>query len=287
MPGTKVDGAVRPGDVVVCTFTNTRKSTAPEPGPQPPIPPIPPGPGPPPPLGDLSVIKTASPTTAPVGATIRWTVTVTNNSSIAAADVNALRVSELSFRLRVIAIRPSQGTCTLAGCDLGRLAPGATATIVVVTKALKVGRVLNVVRVGSEEQESNYLNNTAAALVRITAPIRDSVVDAARAARAARTCTALTVEPRSLESGSTSIVLATARNRYGRPLRHLTVHAIGIGVAETATTDARGIARFALTPAQLGIVRFREALRLPSASRTTCRTLLAVLAARSQKPVTG
>ena len=43
VPGTKVDGAVANGDVVVCTFTNTRKSTAPPipPGPQPPQPPPP------------------------------------------------------------------------------------------------------------------------------------------------------------------------------------------------------------------------------------------------------
>ena len=40
--GTKVDGAIANGDVVVCTFTNTR--TAPLPVPLPPIPPIPPPP---------------------------------------------------------------------------------------------------------------------------------------------------------------------------------------------------------------------------------------------------
>jgi hypothetical protein len=33
--GTKVDGAVANGDVVVCTFTNTRKPTAPAPTPEP------------------------------------------------------------------------------------------------------------------------------------------------------------------------------------------------------------------------------------------------------------
>ena len=89
--GTKVDGAVAQGDVVVCTFTNTRKPTAPPPGPPqppPPQPPLPPPPAPSPPLGDLSVVKTAAPATAVLGQTIRWQVTVTNHSILAATTVD-------------------------------------------------------------------------------------------------------------------------------------------------------------------------------------------------------
>ena len=78
--GTKVDGEVRAGDTVVCTFTNTRKGTPPEPPtpphpptpptpPTPPAPPTPPPPVPPPPPGpspmlDLEVVKTVEPTTS-------------------------------------------------------------------------------------------------------------------------------------------------------------------------------------------------------------------------------
>ena len=290
VPGTKVDGVVGTGDVVVCTFTNTRKSTAPPPGPKPPTPPqppLPPAPAPPPPLGDLSVVKSASPTSTVVGRKIRWTVTVTNNSTVAAADANVVRVSERAYRLHVISVTPSQGTCTLKGCDLGRLAPGAKATITVVTTAAKAGRVLNVVRVTSEEQESNYLNNTAAAVVRITPPLRESVVEAAKAGLAARTCSTLVVQPRSLATGSTSIVQATARNRYGKPLRGLRVRAVGVGVSQTASTDGRGVARFALTPAGFGIVHFLHAAPRATQARSSCRTLLAVLGATIQKPVTG
>ena len=119
-----------------------------------------------PPLGDLSVQKTATPTTAVLGHTIRWTITVTNNSTIAAADINLVRVSELTYRLKLVSLTASQGTCNVGACNLGRLAPGASATVTAVTRATGIGRVLNVVRVSSEEQESNYLNNTAAALVR-------------------------------------------------------------------------------------------------------------------------
>src|SRR5262249_17875792 len=96
--GTKVDGAVSNGDVVVCTFTNTRKTpvapppTPPPPEPPPPTPPPTPQPPPPSPPVDLAVTKTANPTTVVIGQKITWTVTVKNNSPTAAADVNVVKV---------------------------------------------------------------------------------------------------------------------------------------------------------------------------------------------------
>ena len=125
--GTKVDGEVRSGDTVVCTFTNTRKGTPPEPPtpptppttPTPPTPPAPPTPPPvpPPPPGpspmlDLVVAKTVEPTTVVVGGRLTWTMTVTNRSSVAAADVNGVKLDDpRSFRTRLISLRASQGTC--------------------------------------------------------------------------------------------------------------------------------------------------------------------------------
>ena len=288
--GTKVDGAVAQGDVVVCTFTNTRKPNAPPQGPtqpQPPQPPLPPPAAPAPPLGDLSVVKTAAPATAVLGQTIRWQVTVTNHSTLAAAEVDVARISELTYRVKVIAIRPSQGTCSIGGCNLGRIEPGASVTITILAKASHTGRVLNAVRVSSEEQESNYLNNTAAALVRITEPIEEAAASAVKGAAFTRACSTVVAEPRSLQVGRTSIVLATARNRYGKPLRSLTVHALGLGINEQAKTDSRGIARFALTPRQPGLVYFQHGVRLPAGVRSRCRTLLGVLGATATKPVTG
>jgi hypothetical protein len=287
VPGTKVDGAVATGDVVVCTFTNTRKATAPGPGPTPPTPPQPPLPPPPPPpvpLGDLSITKTASPTTQVLGKDIRWTITVKNNSTADAADVDVVRVSERTYRLKVVSITPSQGSCNVDECNLGRLAPGASATITVLTKAIKVGRVLNVVRVSSEEQESNYNNNIAGALVRITDPLPNSVVVKAAAIR--RACSTLVAEPHVLRVGSTSVVLTTARNRWGSPLEGLIVNAIGLGLRERAVTNARGVAQFAVTPARNGLIHFSHGARLPAGVRSSCRTLLGALGTNI-RPVTG
>ena len=109
-------------------------------------------------------------------------MTVTNRSSVEAADVNGLKVADpRSYRTRLISLQASQGTCRPYTCNLGRLAPGASATVVAVTVATQVGVVVNIVRVWSEEIESNYRNNVAAALARVVGPFRPPpVADPAR-----------------------------------------------------------------------------------------------------------
>jgi uncharacterized repeat protein (TIGR01451 family) len=276
------------GDVVVCTFTNTRKPTAPPPMPQPPPPqpPEPPLPAPPLPLGDLSVVKTASPTSAVVGKRIIWTIKVTNKSTIAAADVNVVRTSDLSFRVKVISLTPSQGTCNVGSCNLGRLAPGASATITVLTQATSIGRALNVVRVSSEEQESNYLNNTASALVRITAPKKQSLARAVKGAVARFTCNTLTAQPASLRAGNTSIVLATARNQFRQPLPGVDVRLTGLGLHERGRTNRQGVVRFSVTPQRIGVVSIERVGRSLTGAGSQCRTLLGALGS-GRHSVTG
>ena len=290
VPGTKVDGAIANGDVVVCTFTNTR--TAPLPVPLPPIPPIPPPPTDPPipvpppaPTVDLSVRKTATPAIAVLGHTISFRITVTNLSPVDAADVNVVRVSERSYRLKVLSITPSQGSCAQDSCNLGRLTPHGSATITVVAQGRAVGRALNVVSVSSEEQETDYLNNTASALVRITDPPSEAKKAAVKAAAATLACGTLTVGPRALQAGATSIVLAQARTRFGKPLPGMPVIAEGSGVRLRVITDRRGIAHLAVTPNATGLVHFRRA-RLTQSAGTHCRTLLGVLGSR-RTSVTG
>jgi hypothetical protein len=262
--GTKADGAVANGDVVVCTFTNQR---LPLPSPTPPTPPAPPGD-----QVDLAIVKTATPTTVVLGRNITWTVTVTNKSAVDAPDVNVVRASERSYRTKLIALTPSQGTCSTTGCDLGRIAPGASATITAVTEATRIGAILNVVRVGSEEQESDYLNNTASALVRIVGPLRPPPPQNA-------VCRTLAAAPRALLAGQPVTVLTTARNRFGAPVAGVTVHARGPGIHQRAKTNAHGIAHFTVTPSTTGVVFFRGATRTPATKTAPCATFLAVLKA--------
>jgi uncharacterized repeat protein (TIGR01451 family) len=289
--GTKLDGKISKGDTVVCTFTNTRKGAPPEP-PQPlpptppdpdpePVPPTPPGPAP---QLDLLVTKSVEPETVVVGGRLTWTMIVTNRSSVAAADVNSVKVNDpRSFRTRLISLRASQGTCRSYTCDLGRLAPGASATVTAVTEATREGVVANVVRVSSEEAESNYRNNVAAAIARVVGRLTPPVV---RPVVLRSRCDTLTVGPRVLQNRRSSVVLLTARNGRGQPLAGLRVRVRGPGVDTIVTTDSRGTVRRTVLPRRPGIVFFTGLPRARTGGGLHCRTLLGVLGA-SDTRVTG
>ncbi len=208
-------------------------------------------------------------------------MTVTNNSTLAAADVNAVKTNDRSFRTKVLSVKPSQGSCNSSGCSLGRLAPGASATIRIVTQATRPGVVLNVVRVYSEEQESNYANDTAAAVARVT----ETHVEAEHVVLQA-SCRTLIAAPTRLRSLSNSVVLATARDRAGRPIANLPVAARGAGVTHHTKTNAQGVARLTLTPPRQGVVLVSSSARVAAAAGARCTTRLAVLAA-AQTQVTG
>ena len=196
---------------------------------------------------DLVVTKTAEPTTVQEGELITWTMTVTNNSSVEAADVNGARADDRPYGMRVLSLTTSQGVCTIgAGCALGRLLPGGSVTVTAVTRATQVGDVVNCVEVGSEEIESDYLNNTACALARVIGNPPPAV----------DRCGSLVVSPRVLVASRESVVLTRARTLLGRPVAGILVRAKGAGVVASARTNARGIARFVLTPPRLGIIRF-------------------------------
>jgi hypothetical protein len=251
-------------------------------------PPDPPPPDPPPdppfvpdPPTDISVTKTADPTTVTVGQTITWTMTVTNNSSVTATNVVGIRLQErFSFRSKVISIEPSQGTCTLVSCDLGTLAPGASATVVAVSEATQIGPVVNAVEVSTSQVDANPADNTASALVNVIASTERPSVTVR--------CGSLSVAPHRLIAARTAIVFAQARDRLGKRLAGVVVRARGVGISQQATTDARGVARFAFTPPRAGLVRFAGTGPLTSLHNPRrCASLVAVLPPQGQPSLTG
>ena len=200
-------------------------------------------------------------------------MTVTNRSAVAAADVNGLKVNdERAAGTRLISLESSQGKCVPFTCNLGRLGPGESATVVAVTKATRVGTVVDVVRVWSEEPESNNRNNVAAALARVIGPFTPPIGQAR--------CATLTVAPRVLESGRLSVVQLTARNRQGQPLAGVRVRVRAAGVDQTVTTDGTGIARRTVLPRQVGLVFFAGSPRTLAGGGSHCRTVLAVAQAK-------
>jgi hypothetical protein len=209
-----------------------------------------------------------------------WRIRVTNKSSVPATEVTIVEFTERpSESATPVSIHASQGRCTFAACNLGTIAPGASATVVAVLRANTIGIVANTVQARPAETDSNPTNNTDSAVVRVIGQFAPPVVIR---------CDSLTVTPRVLREGVRTIAIATARDRRGRPLEGLPVKVRGSGVDSRATTDRNGRARFTLSPRK-GLIRVtalgQRALLLRPRSR--CATLLGVLGSGSPPSVTG
>jgi uncharacterized repeat protein (TIGR01451 family) len=286
---------VADGQAIKCTITNTRRGSGPTPPtptpptPTPPTPPAPP-PAPPPPdpetepvrpgLVDLSVVKTAKPTATTLGGKLSWLITVKNKSDKTATNVVVEDIAgKLGLGSAFVSVSSSQGTCNRTGCILGTLGPGRSATIRVVSKALKVGTITNTVRVSADQPDANIADNTDSALVRVGVALGKVAV--------AIRCGSLTLTPNRLIAGEPQIVYATVKDRRGKPIPGAPIRARGIGSTKVANTNERGIARFTLG-ARKGIVGFAvigTRLTLPDPRR--CTSLLAVRSAKAPPSFTG
>ena len=85
-------------------------------------------------VADLSISQTDAPDPTVPGTSITYTLTVVNNGPGAATSVSV--VDGITLSAAVQSATPSQGSCTTlptgASCDLGDMASGATATVVIV-----------------------------------------------------------------------------------------------------------------------------------------------------------
>ena len=116
---------------------------------------------------DLAVAQADSPDPATARGQVTYTVTVTNNGPGAATSVRLTdRLPDVSF----VSATPSQGACVRAGkgnrdgtltCDLGTIAPGASATVSVVVSPSKAGTITNVASVRGAEPDGDQANNTS------------------------------------------------------------------------------------------------------------------------------
>lgn len=115
---------------------------------------------------DLSIVKSATPTTATPGTNQSYTLTVKNNGPDTAVNV---RVSDpLPAGLTVVSVSPG---CTAAGgtvsCALPSMASGETRTFTVATKVASSvnGRLTNTATVGSDTPDPDPKNNTSTVVV--------------------------------------------------------------------------------------------------------------------------
>ncbi|MEU8776941.1 calcium-binding protein [Streptomyces sp. NPDC048606] len=122
---------------------------------------------PPTPTADLAVTKTGT-TTVSIGDRATYTVTVSNSAASTAGATGVTLTDTLAGAgATVVSAVPSQGTCTTtattAGCALGSLAPGASATVTVTAEPRAVGTITDTAEAVAAQQDPVTSNNRATA----------------------------------------------------------------------------------------------------------------------------
>ena len=126
----------------------------------------------------VDIAVTVSAPTVPVvqGNNFGYAVTVTNYATVGATSVVLTDV--LPSQVTLIAVTPSQGTCsgtTTVTCSIGSLAGGASAVVNFTVTASTIGASLNTASVTAAEQDANSSNDVATATVSIVSPIAVSI----------------------------------------------------------------------------------------------------------------
>jgi uncharacterized repeat protein (TIGR01451 family) len=112
---------------------------------------------------DLAITQTVTP--AMVSDNVGWTATVTNNGTANATGVKVVDTPPATG-LNLITTSTSQGSCSalVSGkitCDVGNLANGQNATIIVKGTTASVGTLSNQVTVSGDQADNQPANNSA------------------------------------------------------------------------------------------------------------------------------
>jgi uncharacterized repeat protein (TIGR01451 family) len=228
------------------------------------------------PSADMGVTKSDAPDPVALGSNITYTLVATNHGpgqapSAALSDVLPAGVTFVSFST-------SLGSCALTGstvrCEFGTMAPGDKATVTIVVRATQAGTVVNTASVSTSVSDWNVANNQiATSVTTVQAPFTPP---AAPAEPVAPTGCALSTGTPSVFAGVRSTVVVRARYDDGSAREGVVLTLRGAGKALTATTNAQGVARFAVAPKQAGRLTVRGA---------GCGAALAVAAVMSQSCV--
>jgi uncharacterized repeat protein (TIGR01451 family) len=121
------------------------------------------------PAADLAVSKVGSPDPVAVGASLTYTITVTNNGPSTATGVTL--TDTLPAGVTFVSVSPGQPTCGQAGgtvtCSLGTLTNGASATVTIVVMPTAPGELTNVATVVGNEPDPTPGNSSATAMTAV------------------------------------------------------------------------------------------------------------------------
>lgn len=218
---------------------------------------------------DLAITKTDAADPVTVGQRVRYFLIVTNNGPNAATSVTI--TDTLPANVSGAATSASQGTCSVAAgkvtCNLGTLASGSSAQVVISAKTTRTGTLTNSASVAGREPDPNTGNNSSTATTTVRAPL------------APPNCR-FTVRPTAIPAGEATNLRVTIR-RSGQPLADRRVVLRGPGVSKATRTNDQGVARARVTPSRAGILR----IRVPNLANCTRR--ISILGAVAGGQLTG
>lgn len=114
------------------------------------------------PAADLAVAISDSPDPVRKGATLTYSLVVTNQGPASAVAVQL--ANQLPAGLRFVSATSSAGSCAQAGgtvtCSLGDIASGGNVTVTITVTPRKAGTVTNTAQVNSASPDPNLTNNT-------------------------------------------------------------------------------------------------------------------------------
>jgi uncharacterized repeat protein (TIGR01451 family) len=245
------------GDTATCTVTNDDIAAPP-----------------PPPAGvpeiDLAITKADSPDPVSVGTLLTYTLTVTNKKGDTANNV--VVTDSLPSAVTFVSVSSTKGSCSGTNpisCNIGTVAFNELVSIMIVVRPSNPGTITNTAVVTGREHEHDPSDNTASATTLVQGAFVPPSV-----------CYALTVTPRTLTVGRTTIVRVRVREA-GKPVKSVRVVVTGRGVTKRAITNASGVARFVIIGRSPGILQ----VRVPA--HATCRTQRIGVLGVFTPPVTG
>jgi uncharacterized repeat protein (TIGR01451 family) len=149
---------------------------------------------------DVSLTKSDTPDPVTVGTNVTYTMAVTNNGPDIATDVEL--TDTLPSAVTLISATPSTGSCTGTStivCDLGSLANGASATVIIVVGTTAIGSLTNTASVSLAETDTDPSNNVEQEHTAVTLP--DLAVKAISTVSATIPGSAIVVNDTTLNNG--------------------------------------------------------------------------------------